>query len=99
MRWRSYLDTIAEHAGSTVSLATAGAFAALLTAWLLTPYAPRLLHRSSKPVAVAYHNQNDVLPTQQIAGAGQNAPDQSESSMFALSNDPTTTVIWLPNQP
>lgn len=101
MRWRSYLDTIGERMGGTVSLVAAGAFAALLTAWLVTPFAHHLLHRSSNLVEVASRNQNDKTgPPQQVGGTTQNPPpDQSGASMFALSNDPTTTVIWLPNQP
>jgi anti-sigma factor RsiW len=90
-RWRHYLDVLAEHVGGTVSLVAAGAFAALLTSWLVTPYAQHLLHRAPDPIQVASSNKN---------GTSHNAsPDQSESSMITLSNDPSTTVIWLPNQP
>jgi len=101
MRWRSSFDTIAERVGGTLSLVVAGACAALLTAWLATPYARHWLQRSSNRNEVASRNQDDMIaPPQQIAGATANAPtDQSETSMFALSNDPGTTVIWLPNQP
>lgn len=99
--WRPYLDAIAEHAGAAVALMAAGAFAALLTAWLVTPYAQRLLHRSSNLVQVATGNQNDMTaPREPMPSASQNAAtDQPESSMITLSNDPTATVIWLPNQP
>jgi hypothetical protein len=101
MRWRSSLDTIAEHVGGTVSLVAAGAFAALLAAWLVTPYVQRWLHRSSDLIAAASRNQNDMTAApEQTAGATSGVPsDQSGSSMFELSNDPSTTVIWLPNQP
>ena len=100
-RWRYNLDTIGEHLGAAASLVAAGAFAALLTAWLASPYAQRLLHRSSNQTQIASSHQNGMAETmKQIPGANQNlASDQSESSMFALSNDPSTTVIWLPNQP
>jgi hypothetical protein len=100
-RWRHYIDLLAEHAGGIVPLATAGAFAALLTAWLVTPYAQHLLHRSSNVVQVASANRNGLRePSEQQPGASHDAsPDQSESSMITLSNDPSTTVIWLPNQP
>jgi hypothetical protein len=102
-RWKAYLDSLAEQVGTTASLVAAGAFAALVTAWLITPYAHRLLHRSPDVVQVATDNRNLVrAPVERTADANQveNAgPDQSESSMIALSNDPTATVIWLPNQP
>jgi Putative zinc-finger len=100
-RWRHYIDVLAEHMGGIVPLAAAGAFAALLTAWLVTPYAQHLRHRSSDLVQVASGNKNEVRePSEQQLGASQNASlDQSESSMITLSNDPSTTVIWLPNQP
>jgi anti-sigma factor RsiW len=100
-RWRFYLDTIGERVGGTLSLMAAGAFAALVTAWLLTPYARHWLQRSSNLTAVASRNQDDITaPQVQTASVTSNASsDQSETSMFALSNDPNTTVIWLPNQP
>ena len=100
-RWRHYLDVLAEHVGGTVSLVAAGAFAALLTAWLVTPYAQHLLHRAPDLVQVASSNKNDLRrPSEQQPGTSQSvSPDQSESSMITLSNDPSTTVIWLPNQP
>jgi len=101
MRWWSYFDTIGEHLGGTLSLVAAGAFAALLSAWLVTPYARHWLQRASNRTEVASRSQDDMIAApQQIAGAAPNAPrDQSETSMLALSNDPSTTVIWLPNQP
>jgi anti-sigma factor RsiW len=101
VRWRHYLDQFAERAHGPVSLVAAGAFAALLTVWLVTPYVQRLLHRSSNLVQVASENRNDTRgKLKQEAGAGQRAlPEQSQSSMIALSNDPTATVIWLPDQP
>lgn len=100
-RWRHYLDVLAEHVSGTVPLVAAGAFAALLTAWLVTPYAQHLLHHSPNLVQIASGNKNDLrVQSQQQPGVNQNAsPDQSESSMITLSNDPSTTVIWLPNQP
>jgi hypothetical protein len=107
IRWRYYLEALAEHIGATASLVAAGAFAALLTAWLVTPYAQRFLHRSSNLVQVASGNKiasgnkNDLTePSEQTSGTSQKtAADEPESSMIALSSDPTTTVIWLPNQP
>jgi hypothetical protein len=101
MRWRHYLNQFAEYVGGPVSLVAAGAFAALLTVWLVTPYARHLLHPSSNLVQVSSENKNDTMGgLKQQAGGSQSAlPDQSQSSMIALSNDPTTTVIWLPNQP
>jgi anti-sigma factor RsiW len=100
-RGQHYLEDLSERIGGTVSLAAAGAFAALLTAWLVTPYAQRLLHHSSILVQVASGDRNDMKGlAEHQAGASQKAsPDQAESSMITLSNDPTTTVIWLPNQP
>jgi anti-sigma factor RsiW len=100
-RWRSYADKIGEHLGAAVSLVAAGAFAALLTARLVSPYAQHLLHRSSSLAQIAASHQHGTAETMnQMADADQHAaPDQSESSMFALSDDPSTTVIWLPNQP
>lgn len=107
LRWRIHLDTLKEHVGGPLSLVTAGAFVALLTAWLVTPYAEHLLHPAtlskvpSRNQEVASSNQNDMTAaTPQLTDTRQSAPsDQSESSMVALANDPTTTVIWLPNQP
>jgi len=101
MRWRRYLDAFAEHVGGTVSLVAAGAFAALVTAWLVTPYAHRLLHGSSNLAQVASVDKNEIRgQSEQTPGAIQNASaNESQSLMIALSNDPTTTVIWLPNQP
>jgi anti-sigma factor RsiW len=101
MRWRIHLDTLKEHIGATVPLVAAGAFVAILTAWLVTPYAQHVLHRPSNPDQVASRDQNDLTAaTSQVSDTSQSAAaDQSDSSMIALSNDPTTTVIWLPNQP
>ncbi len=98
-RWRHYADTLAEYLGSPFSLVAAGAFAALITAWLVTPYAQRLLHRSSNTVQVALQNENELTGVSETAsGMSQNAlPDQSEPPMITLTNDPSTTVIWLPN--
>jgi len=100
-RWRYYLDALGEQIGATASLVAAGAFAALLTAWLVTPYAQRFLHRSSNVVQIASGNKDDMTqPSQQTSGTSQAAAaDEPESSMITLSSDPTTTVIWLPNQP
>src|SRR5438132_11463579 len=42
LRMRRLLDSLAEHLGADVALVGAGAFAALLTVWVVTPYA-RLL--------------------------------------------------------
>jgi anti-sigma factor RsiW len=100
-RGQHYLQHLTERAAGPMSLVAAGAFAALLTMWLVAPYAQHLLHRSSNPVQVAAENRNGTGGTsEQGVGAGQGAlPGQSQSSMIALSNDPTTTVIWLPSQP
>jgi anti-sigma factor RsiW len=99
VRWRHYLDAFAEHVGSTVSLVAAGACAALITAWLAS-YAPRLLHRSSNLAQIASADKNEIKrQSEQTPGATQNASaPESQSPMIALSNDPTTTVIWLPTQ-
>jgi anti-sigma factor RsiW len=101
MRCRRYFGQLAEHAGASLSLVAAGALVALLTAWLVTPYAQRLRYRSSNLVQVASGDKNDVSgPSEEVPGASQNASlEQPPSSMITLSNDPTTTVIWLPNQP
>lgn len=98
---RHYLDQFAERAGGPVSLVAAGALAAVLTVWLVTPYAQHWLHRSANLVQVTSENKNETMGRfNQEAGASQGTlPDQSESSMIALSNDPSTTVIWLPDQP
>ncbi len=100
-RWWIYVETLTEHAGGALPLVAAGAFAALITAWLVTPYAERLLHRSSNPVQVAFDNKNDLTaPSGLPSSTSQNAlPDQSEPPMITLTEDPSTTVIWLPNQP
>jgi multisubunit Na+/H+ antiporter MnhG subunit len=101
VRCRLYLDAIAAHIGGTVSLMAVGAFAALLTAWLITPYAQHFLHRSSNLVQMASRNENNVAAlNEQNADVNQNTiQDASTSSMITLSNDPTTTVIWVPSQP
>ena len=100
-RWRHYLDVLTEHVGASVPLVAAGAFAALLTAWLVTPYAQQLLHHSPNFVQVASGNMNGPRNrSQQQPGANQHTfPDPSDASMITLSTDPSTTVIWLPNQP
>jgi anti-sigma factor RsiW len=98
-RWRIQLDTLRDRVGSPVSLVAAGAFVALLTA-VVTPYAEHLLHRPSNLSQVASRDQTDLTSAPQLTDTGQSVPpDQSDSSMVTLSNDPTTTVIWLPNQP
>lgn len=96
IRWRYYLESARESLGSTIPLMAAGAFAALLTVWLVTPYAHHLLNHS--PAAqVASRSPNLTGASQPTPGAAQNtAPEQSGPSVLALSNDPTTTVIWLP---
>jgi anti-sigma factor RsiW len=100
-RWRAYVDMLGERVGGTASLIAAGAFAAVLTSWLVTPYVHRLVHPSSHINELASRNPNDLTgPTPQTVGVRPSTPsDLSESSMVALSDDPTTTVIWLPNQP
>jgi anti-sigma factor RsiW len=99
-RWRHYFDELAEHFGSAASFVAAGALVALLTAWLVMPYAQRLVHRSSNLAEVASGDKNDISGLSEQTGASQNgSADQSPSSMITLSSDPTTTVIWLPNQP
>jgi hypothetical protein len=91
-RWRHYRDVLAARAGGTLPLIGAGALAALLTVWLATPYARHWLHGSSNVVQIA------ASETRGEPGANQSAfPDQAESSMITLSNDPSTAVIWLPN--
>jgi anti-sigma factor RsiW len=101
IRWRHYLDAFAEHVGGAVSLVAAGAFAALVTAWLLTPHAHRLPHGSSNLTQVASVDKNEMRgQAGQMPDATQNASAaESQSPIIALSNDPATTVIWLPNQP
>jgi anti-sigma factor RsiW len=100
IRLRSYLESLGERVGGTVPLVAAGAFAALLTVWLVTPYAQHTLHRSSNPSEVASRSQNEMAePPPTAATTLTTVPDQAGSSMLALSDDPTTTVIWLPNQP
>jgi anti-sigma factor RsiW len=98
-RWRYYVEALSQSFGGTASLFAAGALAALVTAWLVAPYADRLLHRSSNVVQVAAENGDDLSATEPAANATQIASDQSQTSMITLSNDPDTTVIWLPNQP
>jgi hypothetical protein len=99
VRWRYYLESAGERFGGTFSL-MAAAVTALLTAWLVTPYARHLLYHSSNPTQVASRSPNLTGAAQPTPGAAQNAaPNQSGPSVLALSNDPTTTVIWVPNQP
>jgi anti-sigma factor RsiW len=95
MRWRAYIDTMREHFGAAASLVAAGAFTALVTAWLISPYAQRLLHRSPAVVQVTNRTENQ----NKLPGSANQIADQAESSAITLSSDPTTTVIWLPNQP
>jgi anti-sigma factor RsiW len=97
-RWWSYVNAFAEHASGALSLVAAGACAALITVWLVAPHVQRWIHNSSNSVQVASDNKNELAG--QAPGAEPSAlPDQSEPSMITLSNDPATTVIWLPNQP
>src|SRR5215471_11686010 len=60
MRWRIYLDTLKEHIGTTGPLVAGGAFVALLTVWLVTPYAQHMLHRPSSVGQLASRDQNDL---------------------------------------
>jgi anti-sigma factor RsiW len=91
-RWWSSVNTLAEHAGSALSFAVAGALAALITLWLVTPYVHRWIHHSSNSVQVA---------SVQVASdqTDQVASDQTEPPMITLTDDPATTAIWIPNQP
>jgi anti-sigma factor RsiW len=99
-RWRYYLGSAGERLSGAIPLMAAGAFAALLTAWLLTPFAHHLLNYSSSPAQMALSSPSLTGSAQPTPGGAQNAaPDQSGSPVLALSNDPTTTVIWVPNQP
>jgi anti-sigma factor RsiW len=86
LRVSRYFDSIAEHVGASLSLVAAGAFAALATLWLMTPYLHRLLQRLPASTPVASTKNDSELPT------GQSPP-------IIVSNDPATTVIWVPNQP
>jgi anti-sigma factor RsiW len=101
VRWRRYLDLLAEHVGAGLPVIAAGALAALVTVWLVTPYAHRWLHGLANPAQLASVGQNDLVrQSEQTPGTIANeSSDESQTSMIALSNDPTTTVIWLPNQP
>ena len=101
IRLRHYLDDFAVHLRGVVPLVAAGALAALLTGWFVTPYAQRLLHHSPNIVQLAAGERHHIeSPQQHSSGGGQDvASDESEASMITLSDDPTTTVIWLPNQP
>ncbi len=99
LRWRSYLEALSEPL-SAATLVAAGAFVALVTAWLVTPYAHLLLHHPSNLNQVASVQNDSTTTAQRMNAAGHDAPlDQPQPSVLALSNDPTTTVIWLPNQP
>jgi anti-sigma factor RsiW len=101
IRWKHHLGVLAQRFRNPMTLVAAGVCAALVTAWLATPYAERLLGRSSNIVQVASDNRNDAnARSEQAAGASQSpSSEESESPMITLSNDPATTVIWLPNQP
>jgi anti-sigma factor RsiW len=100
IRVRRYRDSILEYLGGTASLVAAGAFAALITAWLVGPYAYRALHGSSNVTKVASRDRNETIqqPSGPAPGTANTGPDESQPPMIALSDDPTTTVIWLPTQ-
>lgn len=99
-RWRPYLESARQRLGGTLPVMAAGAFAALLTVWLVTPYAHHLLDHSSSRTQVASRGPNPASSAQPTPDAVQDTPPaQAGSSVLALSNDPTTTVIWVPNQP
>jgi anti-sigma factor RsiW len=100
IRVRRYRDSILEYLGGTGSLVAAGAFAALITAWLVSPYAYRALHDWPNVTKVASRDQNETIrqPSGPAPGTANTGPDESEPPMIALSDDPATTVIWLPNQ-
>lgn len=109
MRWKSRLGLFADHIGTAVSLATVGACAALLTFWLASPGIHQLAHHSSSAQIASnapLGNANRTAVASQVNGATQltgadeqNLANQPPSSMITLSSDPTTTVIWVPNQP
>jgi anti-sigma factor RsiW len=125
LRMRRQLDSLAEYLGGGVALVAAGAFAALVTVWIVTPHA-RLLpdHQVSGgggvPVASSASHQEAVaspgefVTPQAVPGFGRpnafsggertvsdpNAvPATNEAPLIAVSNDPATTVIWVPSQP
>jgi anti-sigma factor RsiW len=103
-RFSGYLDGLAERVGAAIAitaLATVAAVAALVT---LSPYPKRLLHHSN-PVAqvsptITLADRGDVRaspgPTPEALYSGSPATDEP---VITLSDDPTTTVIWLQNQP
>jgi hypothetical protein len=97
IRCRNHLSLFAERPRHA-SLVAGGAFAALLAALLLlTPYRQSLLGYPSHLVQLVFSDKTTSSSDQsEIAENGSS--DQLEP-MIALSNDPTTTVIWLPNQP
>ncbi len=101
-RWRAFLDASGEHVAAAVSLVATGALAALLTVWLVAPYAHHLFHRAQNVSAAAPRDGHDdlasAMPETADAGIALSS-DQPKPAMLALSNDPTTTVIWVPNQP
>jgi anti-sigma factor RsiW len=101
-RWREFLGVSGERLGAAVSLLAAGALAALLTVWLVAPYAHHLFQSGRHIGEVAsgdrYAQVSSPVPATVDAGTDL-SPDQPKPAMLALSNDPTTTVIWVPNQP
>jgi len=87
--WQHYRDVMAGWMSGTLPLIGAGALAALLTVWLVTPFARHWLYRSTNAVQIA---------ASETGSSHQGSfPDQAESSMITLSSDPSTAVIWLPN--
>ena len=105
--WRrltSYLDAIGERVGKGMAIAATAALAALVTTVVVTPYAQRLLHGVNR--APAASSSSSVAEEQHGFGSpGQPANNFSDASfaadesMITLSDDPTTTVIWIPDQP
>jgi anti-sigma factor RsiW len=97
-----------ERFGASVAIAAVGAVAALMTLWVVTPYAHRFNHQD--PVQVA---SNDITPSKpapgtdlDIEGSPHDVFDQVEPSSFygppiIVSDDPNnaTMVIYMPNQP
>jgi anti-sigma factor RsiW len=107
---RQQLDT----AGSGMAWGGAVAAAAILTIFLMTPYAQQLANRAHSNTSIAAAGHGATLAGNQLADAAAGEPTmadndsqadisrlESENPSVAVWNEPRrgTTVIWLPDQP
>jgi len=102
LRIRRRLDAIAEHVSAGFALVDTGAVAALVTFVVARPYVSGLLEQRS-PGALASAAvptlYSQPSPGPGIAEIQHGSIPIEDWPLIVLSDDPTTTVLYVPNQP